>query len=471
MIVVHNYIQSLRNIYGIGYCINALGKIPGIKKIYRNYFRRDLKKTEDETFNELMLLPSIKIDQQVATQNASLARLLHYANDYCPYYRELFSKQNISVCTLQDFKRIPYLDKRIIKQQADKILSKKIKSTEVRTSNTGGSTGEPFEFYTDFYSGAVDDAHHKYLYHLMGYKKGDIIANSGGIKLTPQLIKKNIYWIKYPKGMVWGHWGFSALYLNKNNVRFYIDRIIELKPSIFRGYPSFFNELSLFIIENKIQLDFNVKGLNLTAEFCSNEQRINIEKAFSSKVYFEYGQSERTVYCYSDGSSYYYKSSPIYGYVEVLNDKGEDVLPGEEGEVIVTSLCCFTMPFIRYRTGDRAILKSKLGGIVELETILGRTQDFIFDKKNQKLFLTALIFGQHFKAFKNIFQWQIVQEKVGFIEMNIVKSTGYSKDDEKEIITKIKTIANIDLRLNYVADIEKTKSGKQLFLIQKLKSF
>jgi phenylacetate-CoA ligase len=448
--------------------IKIFSKITVVKGIYRRYFRQDLKKIEDEAFNELISLQKISIEQQSETQNMRLIGLLQYANESCPYYQEIFSTHNISVKTLEDFKQIPYLDKRIIKQHLDKIISQKIKSTELRISNTGGSTGEPLEFYTDLYSSAVDNAHHKFLYHLMGFKKGDIIVSSGGIKLSPKLLQKNIYWYKYPKGTVWGHWGFSALYLSKKNIKFYIDKIIELKPSIFRGYPSFFNELSLYILENKIRFNFDIKGLNLTAEYCSNEQRNNIENAFNSKVYFEYGQSEKTVYCFSDGSSYFYKSSPIYGYIEVLNDKGEGVLLGEEGEVIVTSLCNFAVPFIRYRTGDRAILKSKFGGIIEFETISGRTQDFIMDNKNQKIFLTALIFGQHFKAFKNILQWQIVQERIGFIEINIVKNTLYSENDEKEIITKIKTIADVDMIVNYVEDVNRTKSGKRPFVIQKL---
>ena len=448
--------------------IKTFSRIPGVKRIYRRYFRHDLKQIENETFSELISLQNTSIEQQVETQNMRLIGLLQHANESCSYYREIFSTHNISVKTLEDFKQIPYLDKRIIRQNLDKILSQKIKSSELRISNTGGSTGEPLEFYTDLYSSAVDDTHHKFLYHLMGYRKGDIIISSGGIKLSDKLINKNIYWTKYPRGTIWGHWGFSALYINKKNVQFYIEKIIELRPSIFRGYPSFLNELSLFILENDIHFNFKVKGLNLTAEFCSDEQRNNIEKAFNSKVYFEYGQSEKTVFCYSNGSSYFYKSSPIYGYVEVLNVKGEDVLLGEEGEVVVTSLCNYAMPFIRYRTGDRAILKSRHGGIVEFETILGRTQDFIIDNKNQKVFLTALIFGQHFKALRNILQWQIVQEKIGFIEINISKSTRYSENDEKEIITKIKNIADVDIRVNYVVDVNKTKRGKLLFVIQKL---
>ncbi|MDP2366291.1 MAG: hypothetical protein Q8M94_21265 [Ignavibacteria bacterium] len=448
--------------------IETISKIPGLKKIYRKIIRKDLICLEEITFNELLLLPSIDIDEQAITQETRLTKLLEYANVNCPYYNQLFYQNNISVASLRDFKRIPLLDKMIIKQNASKILSTKAKTTERRKSNTGGSTGEPLEFYTDMNSIAVDNAHHKYLYHLMGWKPGDLIADSGGIRLNNKLRMKNTFWIKYPDHSIWGDWGFSALYLNKKNINFYVDKILELKPTIFRGYPSFFQELSIYILQNKINLEFRIKGINLTAEYCSEEQRIIIERAFHSKVFLEYGQGEKTLFCYSDGEEYYLKSSPVYGYVEVLNENGVDVLPGEEGEVVVTGLSNFSMPFIRYRTGDRAILKSRVSGIVTFEKILGRTQDFILDQHGQKIYLTSIIFGQHYKAFKEIIQWQIIQEKKGFIKFNIVKGNNFSINDEFEILKKIKDVSDLDVKIDYVENTLSTKSGKKLFLIQKI---
>ncbi len=448
--------------------IEIISKIPGLKNFYRKNIRKDLVYLEKKTFNELLLLPSIDIDEQVIIQETRLTKLLQYAYVNCPYYNELFFQNNLSVASLRDFKRIPFLDKMIIKQNAGKILSTKAKTTERRKSNTGGSTGEPLEFYTDMNSIAVDNAHHKYLYHLMGWKPGDLIVDSGGIRLSYKLRMKNTFWIKYPDHSIWGDWGFSALYLNKGNINFYVDKILELKPAIFRGYPSFFQELSIYILQNKINLEFIIKGINLTAEYCSEEQRIIIERAFHSKVFLEYGQGEKTLFCYSDSKSYDLKSSPIYGYLEVLNENGEDSNLGDEGEVVVSGLINFSMPFIRYKTGDRAILKSRAGGIVTFKKILGRTQDFILDKHSNKIYLTAIIFGQHYQAFKEIKQWQIIQEKAGYIEFNIVREDNFSDEDEKEIIQKIKNAADVEIKISYVENIEPTKSGKKLFLIQKI---
>ena len=447
----------------------ALSKIPLLKLSYRATIKRKYIKLECKISEDLKKNENVSLEKQSEDLDERILKLLKSVNEYNIYYQNLFRKINILINDLVDFKKIPFLTKELIKANLDDLISKNADKIFLRKSNSGGSTGEPLEFFSDHYTDAVDNAHHLYLYNLMGYKQGDLIADSGGIKIDKQLRDKNIYWIKYPKGVIWGHWGFSALYLKKDNIQFYIDKIVELKPAIFRGYASFFNSLALYILEKKINLNFSVKGMNLTAEYCSGDQRKNIEEAFKTKVFLEYGQGEKTVFCYTDGSSYEYRSSPMYGYVEVINDNGEDALPGEEGEIIATSINNYAQPFIRYKTSDRAKVSWRKGGIVKFEKILGRTQDYILDKNNNKHYLTALIFGQHFRAFKSIKHWQIIQEMPGSIEINIVKGDDYTNSDEKEIENKIQSIAEIDIKFNYTENISLTRSGKKLFLIQKCK--
>jgi phenylacetate-CoA ligase len=336
--------------------------------------------------------------------------------------------------------------------------------------NTGGSTGEPLGFYSDELAGAIDDAHHRYLYTIMGYKNGDVIADSGGIFIPKKLRDKNIYWLKYPKNTVWEDLGYSALYLTDSTIKYYIENLLEVKPAILRGYPSFWNKIAEYILSENIKLNFKVKGVNLTAEMCSDEQKENIEKAFSIMVYFEYGHSEMSVFCYTDDTTYTYKSSPIYGYVEVIKDNGEPASLGEEGEIVATSFCNRGMPFIRYRTGDRGVVSYRNGGIVHFKKIQGRTQDYIISRDNQKIFLTALIFGQHFKSFRKISKWQLIQNNIGKVTIKIVKLEGYSQDDENEIKEKIQNVANIELNFDYVNEIPLTQRGKHMFLIQNIGS-
>ncbi len=113
-------------------------------------------------------------------------------------------------------------------------------------------------------------------------------------------------------------------------------------------------------------------------------------------------------------------------------------------------------------------LLSRNGGAVEFKKILGRNQDYIVSKDGQKVFLTALIFGQHLKAFKNIIQWQLRQDIIGIVSIVIIKSHNYTKSDEMEISDNFQSVADIELNFKYVDEIALTKRGKHLFLIQNI---
>ena len=444
-------------------------KIDFVYSLYLNVFKKQYIQKEKEVFFELKKVEQLNSSYKYKLQQEKLLNLLAYAYGNCPYYKKLFDKEKININTITCIGKIPFLTKDIIRKNSDAMLSKFIKKRDLIKRNTGGSTGKPLEFYSDKMAGVVDNAHHRYLYAIMEYKNGDIIADCGGIFIPKKLRDKNIYWVKYPKNTVWGHIGYSALYLTDPTIKYYIKNFLEVRPAILRGYPSFWNKLAEYILFKNIKLNFKVKGVNLTAEMCSDEQRKNIEKAFSTMVYFEYGHSEISVFCYTDDISYTYKSSPVYGYVEVIKDNGEPALVNEEGEIVSTSFCNRGMPFIRYKTGDRGVVSYRNGGVVHFKKIQGRTQDYIICKGNQKIFLTALIFGQHFKAFRKISKWQLIQNEIGKVTIKIVKLEGYLQEDENEINEKIQDVANIELNFDYVNEISLTQRGKHLFLIQNVR--
>lgn len=443
-------------------------KLPFVFSVYKYIFLKKYAILEKETVLELKRLENMRTSELLSIQKEKLLDLLDYSYKNCSYYKKIFDQYSVNLSSVEDLQKIPVLTKSIIRENLDELISNRFSKYSLGKSNTGGSTGEPLEFYRDSASGAYDNAHHWYLYSLMGYEKGDTILDSGGTFVPKELRDKNIYWTQNDKDSVWGEYCFSVLYITDDNLSFYIQKFKEIKPAILRGYPSFFNKLATYIIEHNITFDFKIKGANLTAEMCSESQRENIEKAFACMVYFEYGHSEVSVYCYTKDNSYIYQSSPIYGYVEVIKEDGAQATIGEVGSIVVTGFNNYGMPFIRYDTGDIGEVYEKNAGIVKFSRIMGRSQDYIVSKDDQKVFLTALIFGQHLKAFKNMKKWQLVQNEVGKVIINIVKNDLYSKEDEEDIFIKFTNVANMDLIFHYVDDIPLTKRGKHLFLIQNI---
>jgi phenylacetate-CoA ligase len=96
-----------------------------------------------------------------------------------------------------------------------------------------------------------------------------------------------------------------------------------------------------------------IHGLMSSAQTLDVESRARIETAFGARVFDKYGSREFSGIAYEceqhDGHHVVGESY----HVEILVN-GRPALPGELGEVVITDLTNYVMPFIRYRIGDLA---------------------------------------------------------------------------------------------------------------------
>jgi phenylacetate-CoA ligase len=403
-------------------------------------------------------------------QKKKLLEILNYSYANCEYYKNLFDSINLNRKNLLNFDKIPLLNKSIIRKNFNKIISKNYKKELYYDMNTGGSIGEPLVFLGSYTAGIVDALHFEFFYKkLIDYKKEDKIFSFDGSFVPLFYRKKNIYWIRRGfKDIPFGRLSYSSLYLDKVTMPFYIKHFLKNKPSIIRGYPSFINDIAEYILENKIELDFEIKGVKLTAEEAYPWQISNIKKAFKTDVYLQYGLSETCGFGFTFDDSYEFIFSPIYGFIEILDSRGKHVKKGQIGEIVLTGFWNKAQPFIRYQTGDLAIYYGNKKGVVKLKKILGRTQDYIYKKNMEKIALTALVFGQHLHIFKNIKKWQIIQNFPGEVTIKIIKDKSFSQKDVKELRKKFSKVGEVNLNIEFVKEIPLTKRGKYKFLIQKI---
>jgi len=207
----------------------------------------------------------------------------------------------------------------------------------------------------------------------------------------------------------------------------------------------------------------------LTSENFSQQEKDYISDVLGCPVWGQYGHTECSVFAVQEPDKTRYLCSPLYGFTEIINDDGKHVGIGEIGSLVVTGFNMYGLPFIRYKTGDLAVYGGETNyGETILTELLGRDSDFIFDKDSKKIYLVGLIFGAHMHAFDCINTWQIVQDMIGSITLKIVKGVDYNQATEKELQTFFAS-NNLDLVIEYVPSIEKTKRGKQKFLIQNIK--
>lgn len=151
-------------------------------------------------------------------------------------------------------------------------------------------------------------------------------------------------------------------------------------------------------------------------------------------------------------------------------NSNKPVKHGELGRVVVTDLFSHAMPLIRYDTGDLAVLGQScncdINGMV-LERIEGRRIETIYDIYGERV--SAFAINGAMRDLKNVYQYQFIQDSP---EDNTIKLCTAKNFDECEIIiNRFKEILgnSTNIKIEYVNEIPKLKSGKRPYIISNYK--
>lgn len=383
------------------------------------------------------------------------------------HYRKLYEAGKLNLqSSLSDF---PLISKEIIKKNP-KVFVHENRFIAHSQQNTGGSTGEPFYFFTSLRNRHIELAHQRFFYERFGYSKGDIIWSLDGVRINSSKLNNNIFWKKRKINFPFGRLRLAATVLNKENAHHYLTKIIDGKPAFLRGYPSAISFLAESIVNQGLESKFSfLKAIMLTSETIDNNQIRISEKAFSCPILPQYGMTESCAFGFTEAGKLKYYCSPYYGVTEILDEKEEQVAKGEVGEIVLTSLGNNYQPFIRYKTGDLAQFGGVFNGFTILESLLGRTQDYIVDKNNNSVMVVGLIFGSHSSVFNKLNTWQIFQEVPGFIDVRLLPEKNWGVEDEKSLLNLLNYNNSFDINLIYTDEFILTKSGKRKFIIQTLR--
>jgi len=399
-----------------------------------------------------------------------LTAILRYAYRHCRYYRRCLEACRVNLDTGEGFETLPLLDKGTIRANWWDIVSDELPRLDFSVQVTGGSTGEPLEFPIHFWAGQVDRVHQAFLLDRIGYQPGDRIVRFSGRILPRPYRQAEVYWIERPHDIPYPSMAYYALYLNSKTLPRYVEHLLRYRPAIIRGYPSLIDELADYILEQNIKISFPMKGILLAAETVYPWQVERITKAFHAPVYGQYGHAELSVFAYTCNESFHYCCSPLYGWVEVVDAQGHPVGPGEKGELVVTGFHNRALPFIRYRTGDLAILESEKEGQVVLREIIGRTQDYIVTRPpaQERISFQLGIFAPDYEALRHVKKWQIIQDEPGKIRICLIPRPGFGQRDEQRIRETIQQVYDVDITFEYDCEIAVTPMHKFRLVIQNI---
>lgn len=154
--------------------------------------------------------------------------------------------------------------------------------------------------------------------------------------------------------------------------------LTDFRPHAIYGLPS-------ALLEAGRSLSSGGEKLSATAVFTSGElldtgTRERLHDLFGGAVFNVYGTSETKEVAWECRAGGMHVNEDVT-FVEILDEQGDPLPEGAEGEIVVTLLVNRAMPLVRYRTGDRgSLLPGACGcgiGLRRLGVVTGREADVL----------------------------------------------------------------------------------------------
>ncbi len=391
-----------------------------------------------------------------------------------PYYRELFGKRGITEPKATDLKRLPVLNKDIVRaHELTDFLAVPVSQLDLVSSS--GSSGKPFSLYLDKDRSVREWAYINSVWAEIGYKPGhvravlrDMRADVSG-KAEPWSYDPALRELK-----------LSTVQLTPAEMNKYLEQLAVYKVNFIHGYPSAIFTLALHAERVGWKPPSSLLGILPISEVMFGEQRELISRVFGNvPIQAFYGLSEKVAFAGEvskeiAGEQGVYEFEPLYGITEILDDDDQPVSVGQTGRLVSTGLLCKGMPMIRYDTGDRATL-------VQLPTAENNyclrakgigskwVQAYLVGLSGATIPLTALVTPKDEYGF--IKDMQYYQDTPGIVKLRILPndaSVTVSRFDRIVRETAQNTRNDIKILVELVSEIPANSRGKRKFVEQSL---
>ncbi|WKX77502.1 CoF synthetase [Zobellia laminariae] len=299
-----------------------------------------------------------------------LKQLLKHASATTEFYKEYKNLQN-----LEDF---PVIDKCIIRDNFDAFQSTEYIDKSKQKVSTSGSSGTPFMVYQNSNKVIRNRADTIYLQGIVGFKIGYRLYY---IRQWLEKFRLNSLTRRMRNIEMVNVADFSDNYLEKliANLR------KDTSTKVLLSYSSALREICNYLERVSAKpIETNISSIIAMAEGLSDDTRDKLIKYFNTDVYLRYSNQENGIL--SLQLSKINNSLQINWasyYIEILHpEKDIPMEYGELGRVVVTDLFNYCIPFIRYDTGDFAIMTQDGAFFNESPAFLrveGRKMDIIYD--------------------------------------------------------------------------------------------
>jgi phenylacetate-CoA ligase len=414
---------------------------------------------------ELVRNEQLARDELDAMQLAKLRELIEHCRQHVPYYTKLFDRVGFKPAHLKklpDLAKIPPLTREQLQENFDELRAANASVFEPEQCSSGGATGHPVTFLLDRKAIALEKACIRRHWLRAGYKDGEPTANLRGLKLD---FKAGRY-SRIDKGE-------NCLYLSSydlttQTVSAYTRAFNRFRPVLLNAYASSAALLANLIEHNRTRIH-SPRTIICASETLYPHQREVIEEVFRARIWDWYGLTELVGNASECERHNGYHLSMEQGYFEVLDENDQPVAPGDVGEIVATGLHNFSMPLVRYRTGDLGEYTDEVCPCGRqsrmIKSIQGRVFEFIETPSGARLTASAL--NVHDNTWEHVLQFQYVHKQRGAVVLRVMKADTYTEDDERRILNRMGARFGDEIRLTieYVSEIPKTPRGKTPLIV------
>jgi phenylacetate-CoA ligase len=441
--------------------------------LYQNIFFRSLDQLRGR--NNIARLKVLRQSQYWNRERLAdhqlnrLNTLLEHARQHAPFYADRLSSIKLPLQDLADIQQIPILTKDDIRGNLDRILCDNADKGKLELSQTGGSTGEPSQYYLDLNSkdwnrGSVyRSAEWADVY--LGDKTVQMTGSHFDYKEFNKLKNRAVLWLQRYKNL-------PVVSVNDALHDQYYHIIQQYKPTSIWGYASAIFLFSQFIEKHYPEADFGfLKALITSSETLLPQWREQINQVFKGKKVFDhYGSREMYIASECTAHDGYHIHAEVI-LLEVVGRDGRQLSPGAMGKILVTDLTNTAFPFIRYEIGDVGIMAREQActcGVTlpKLQSVEGRISDVLVFKDRM---LTPHFNNVMFDS-GGVDQYQVIQNEIDKLVVKIVKNKYYSLETESSLQGVLQEFIGSDVLISfdYVDEIEVPKSGKRRYVISNI---
>jgi phenylacetate-CoA ligase len=302
--------------------------------------------------------------------------------DFCkrrsPYYKDHLHGAT-PLNDLAESKSLPFTEKDTFSQNQDAFLCVPEEKV-VDISTTSGSTGVPL------IAKLTQNDLERLAYNEFLSFSGSGLTSQDRVLLAVTLDKCFIAGLAYFSGLQ--RIGAAVVRVGPTSPEMLLSMARKVSTTAIVGVPSYLLRVSDYAKTIHAPLkDQGIEKLLLIGEpirnqdFSLNSLGMRLKEAWGCSLYSTYGLTElQTSFCECDEGQGGHLH-PDLVHVEIIDDDGLSVMPGNIGEVVVTTFGVEGMPLIRYKTGDLSFLETKACGCGLKTPRLGP----IIGRKKQKL--------------------------------------------------------------------------------------